>query len=310
MVVISLRNVNKFFGSFHALKDVSFDIKEGEIVGFLGQNGAGKTTTMRIITGFMGPTSGEVMVNGVDILENPKVAKQSIGYLPEHPPLYLNMTVKDYLSFVGELKGLKGNYLKERVAVVIEQTGLVGKENLPIAYLSKGYRQRVGIAQSIVNNPQILILDEPTIGLDPIQVIEVRNLIKKLVQELKKTVILSTHILPEVNMIARRVIIIHKGRIVADGNIEELTGKIQEKLSFSVNIEKEHIKKAEEIIRSIEGVEKVEVRDEKIFVEADAGKDPRPKVLKALLENNINIKELRKEEKTLEEIFVELTTKE
>ncbi|MEN2998553.1 MAG: ABC transporter ATP-binding protein [Brevinematia bacterium] len=216
MVAIKLEKVEKYFGEFKALDNVSFEVEEGEIVGFLGPNGAGKTTTMRIITGFMEQTSGRVSVYGFDNLTDQEEIKKIIGYLPEQPPLYPELSVEEYLYFVGEIRNVPKVSLKSRVNEVIELVGLKEKRNFLISHLSKGYRQRVGIAQAIIHNPKILILDEPTIGLDPIQIIEVRELISRLARTEKRTVILSTHILQEVNSVCQRAIIINKGRIVND----------------------------------------------------------------------------------------------
>ena len=216
MVVVKLENVCKYFGDFKALDDVSFEIKEGEIIGFLGPNGAGKTTTMRIITCFMEQTSGNVSVYGFNNLTQQDEIKRIIGYLPEQPPLYPELSVEEYLYFVAQVKEVPKEKLKKRVDEVIELVGLSEKRNFLISHLSKGYKQRVGIAQAIIHEPKLLILDEPTIGLDPIQIIEVRELIKSLSTVEKRTIILSTHILQEVNSVCQRAIIINRGKIVND----------------------------------------------------------------------------------------------
>lgn len=216
MVVVKLEKVDKYFGDFKALDGVSFEIEEGEIIGFLGPNGAGKTTTMRIITCFMEQTSGKVSVYGLDNITQKDDIKKIIGYLPEQPPLYPELSVEEYLYFVAEIKDVPKDKIKKRVDEVVELVGLTEKRNFLISHLSKGYRQRVGIAQAIIHNPKLLILDEPTIGLDPIQIIEVRELIKSLSQLEKRTIILSTHILQEVNYVCQRAIIINRGRIVND----------------------------------------------------------------------------------------------
>jgi ABC-2 type transport system ATP-binding protein len=217
---IKIQNLSKIYGQQRAVDDISFEVNKGEIVGFLGPNGAGKSTTMKILTGYIPATSGTAEVNGMDVKTNPKAVKRSIGYLPEHNPLYLDMYVREFLEFVGSMYDLKGNSLKNRVEEVIELVGLSLEKAKKIGQLSKGYRQRVGIAQAFIHDPEVLILDEPTTGLDPNQLIEIRGLIKQIGQN--KTVIFSTHIMQEVEAICDRVIIINRGKIVADGNLNEL----------------------------------------------------------------------------------------
>jgi ABC-2 type transport system ATP-binding protein len=228
--MIKVDNLVKYYGPFKAVHDLSFDLPKGSILGFLGPNGAGKTTTMRIITGFMPATSGTITVDGYDIFTSPLLVKSRIGYLPEIPPLYPEMNVKGYLNFVGRLKGVPGSERKSKVEQVVEQCGLKEKYTALIRSLSKGYRQRVGLAQALVHDPQVLILDEPTIGLDPRQIIEIRDLIHGLGE--KRTIILSTHILQEVTMICDRVLIIHKGRLVAYDTLEALTTKMNLEEAF------------------------------------------------------------------------------
>ena len=211
--MIKIENLTKRYGNKYALSGISFEVNKGEIVGFLGPNGAGKSTTMNILTGFLSFTDGKVEINGLDILDYPDEAKKNIGYLPEQPPLYLDMTVSEYLNFIYDLKGCKLNR-KKHIAEIIEVVRLTDVRGRLIGNLSKGYRQRVGIGQALVGNPQVIILDEPTVGLDPRQVVEIRNLIRTL--GLDHTVILSTHILSEVQAVCDRVIIINKGKIVAD----------------------------------------------------------------------------------------------
>ena len=218
--MIIARNITKYFGGFQALRDVSFTIGKGEIVGFLGQNGAGKTTLMRILTSYLPVTSGEVIVGGENVNVNSLAVRKKIGYLPETPSLYLNMTVRDYLLFAAQLKDVPPKQQGLQVDKVLEECNLEDVRGQTIAVLSKGYKQRVGIAQAIINDPEVLILDEPTIGLDPVQIIQVRNLIKSL--EYKRTVILSTHILSEIQQIAQRVLIIRSGEIIVDGSLKDL----------------------------------------------------------------------------------------
>jgi ABC-2 type transport system ATP-binding protein len=218
--MISTRNVTKYFNGFQALKDVSFEINKGEIVGFLGQNGAGKTTLMRILTSYLPATSGEVEIGGYDVVENSLDVRRKIGYLPETPPLYFNMTVKDYLRFAAQIKDVPGKQQHKQIDRVLEECNIGDVKNKTIGNLSKGYRQRVGIAQAIINEPEVLILDEPTSGLDPVQNLQVRKLIKSLRHE--RTVILSTHILSEIEQIAQRVLIIKSGRIIVDESLDLL----------------------------------------------------------------------------------------
>ncbi|MCQ9206063.1 MAG: ABC transporter ATP-binding protein [Omnitrophica bacterium] len=218
--MIIAKNVTKYFGGFKALKNVSFEIKKGEIVGFLGQNGAGKTTIMRILTSYLPATSGEVIIAGQDVSKNSLAIRRKIGYLPETPPLYSNMTVRDYLKFAAQLKNIPAKQQGVQIDKVLDECSLKSVQDKTIGIISKGYKQRVGIAQAILNDPEVLILDEPTIGLDPVQIIQVRNLIKSL--EYKRTVILSTHILSEIQQIAQRVLIIKSGKIVVDETLENL----------------------------------------------------------------------------------------
>ena len=218
--MITVNHLTKYYGDHLAVDDISFEITEGHVYGFLGPNGAGKSTTMNIMTGCLSATSGCVLIDGHDIFEEPNEAKRCIGYLPEHPPLYMNESPLEYLTFVGEAKGLKGDQLKQQVDQVLEKTGITHVRHRRIAALSKGYRQRVGIAQALLGNPKVIILDEPTVGLDPIQIIEIRDLIKSLGKT--HTVIFSSHILSEVQAICDRIVMIAKGKLVAFGEPEQL----------------------------------------------------------------------------------------
>ena len=218
--MITTKNISKNFGSFQALQDVSFEINRGEIVGFLGLNGAGKTTLMRILTSYLPASSGTVLIDGENIVENSLAIRQKIGYLPESPPLYSNMSVKDYLKFAAEIKGIPASQRKVQLNRVVEECQLGDVTHKTIATLSKGYKQRTGIAQAIIHQPKILILDEPTSGLDPVQNLQLRNLIKNLKDE--RTIIISTHILPEIEQIAQRVLIIRAGKIIVDDSLESL----------------------------------------------------------------------------------------
>jgi len=221
--MIKVEGLVKRYGDFTAIEDISFEIKKGEIVGFLGPNGAGKTTTMRIITGFLPATAGTVKVSNFDIFDRPIEVKKRIGYLPEHPPVYTDMTVKGYLNFVAKIKGVARKERSEAIERVLTRCDLKSVKSTIIGKLSKGFKQRVGLAQALIHDPDVLILDEPTIGLDPKQIIEIRKLIKSLAGD--HTIILSTHILPEVTMICERVLILAGGRIVADDNMENLTAQ-------------------------------------------------------------------------------------
>lgn len=218
--MIVAQNISKNFGKVEALKGISFEISEGEIVGFLGKNGAGKTTLMRILTSYLPPTSGKVLIAGQDIERNPMAIRRKIGYLPENPPLYLNMTVREYLKFAARLKDIPARETRARIDKVLDDCRLLYVQNRTIAHLSKGYKQRIGIAQAIIHEPEVLILDEPTSGLDPVQIQQVRKLIKDI--EHKRTVLLSTHILSEIEQIARRILIINRGELIKDRPMEGL----------------------------------------------------------------------------------------
>ncbi|UBM57448.1 ATP-binding cassette domain-containing protein [Marinilongibacter aquaticus] len=233
---ISIQNLTKQYGSQKAVDNLSFEIPKGQIVGFLGPNGAGKSTTMKILTGYLNASSGQAFVNALNVAEEPLAVQGKIGYLPEHNPLYLEMYVKEFLGFVAELYGLKAAECKKRIAEVIEEVGLEREQHKKIGQLSKGYRQRVGLAQALIHKPDVLILDEPTTGLDPNQLVEIRQLIKNAGKD--KTVILSTHIMQEVESICERAIIIHKGKIVADEKIEALKtrGESMEELFKKVTL--------------------------------------------------------------------------
>lgn len=233
--MIATENVTKHFGSFQALKDVSFEINQGEIVGFLGQNGAGKTTLMRILTSYLPASSGTVLIDGEDVSRNSLAIRQKIGYLPETPPLYANMTVRDYLKFAAEIKGIPANQRRRQLNRVLEECQLGNVVHKTIATLSKGYKQRTGIAQAIIHEPKILILDEPTSGLDPIQNLQLRNLIKNLKDH--RTVILSTHILSEIEQIAQRVLIIKGGEIIVDEPLELLLNTHSKEQSQALSLE-------------------------------------------------------------------------
>ena len=302
--MIEIKNLEKNYGRTRAVKKISFRVETGEILGFLGPNGAGKTTTMNMITGYISMSGGSVSVNGKDILENPIEARRSIGYLPEQPPLYLDMTVEEYLDFVYDLKGVKMNVLKkDHLSDVMEATGIKEVKKRRIKNLSKGYRQRVGLAQALVGKPDVLILDEPTVGLDPNQIIEIRQLIKNLKKE--HTVILSTHILSEVSAICDRVVIINKGEIIAVDTPENLGKVFEGKYILDLKIEGGENSAAEKL-REIDGVTNVsETGGGGYRIEAarDAAKD----VSTLCSAEGFLITELKRETASLEDVFAELT---
>ena len=300
-VAVRLVDVEKYFGDFKALDKVSFEVKEGEIVGFLGPNGAGKTTTMRIITGFMEQTSGKVEVFGYDNIENPMDIKKITGYLPEQPPLYPELSVREYLDFVALIKGVEPNRAKKRIDEVIELIGLEEKADFLIGHLSKGYKQRVGIAQAIIHSPKLLILDEPTVGLDPIQIIEVREVIKRLAKSEQRTIILSTHILQEVNAICERALIINKGRIV-----NEVTISLEDRFEYLINLNKP----ATDVVysvRDVEGVFDISYEGNSLRVIISSMKDGeiREFVVRKLFEMGFLPVEITKSSTAIERIFVE-----
>ncbi|WP_016776387.1 gliding motility-associated ABC transporter ATP-binding subunit GldA [Anaerophaga thermohalophila] len=298
---ITVSGITRYYGTQKALDNVSFEIPSGQIVGFLGPNGAGKSTMMKIITGFLPPTEGNVNVCGLHINGNNLEARRKIGYLPENNPLYLDMYVTEYLLFVAEIYKLDNK--RKRVEEIIETTGLIPERHKKIGALSKGYRQRVGLAQALLPDPEVLILDEPTSGLDPNQIVEVRNLIVKLGEQ--KTVLLSTHIMQEVQAICERVIIINKGVLVADESAENLEKGIQRS---TANIFIEFDKPAApEKINAITGVVGVAPKGNGWLVTAKAGKDVRPDLFRFAVENDLIILTLTIERESLEEVFQSLT---
>lgn len=309
---VEIKNLVKLYGANKALNDISFSVKKGEIMGFLGPNGAGKSTTMNIICGCISANSGSVSVCGCDVLENPKIVKGKIGYLPETPPLYFDMTVGEYLEFVFELKKVK-LAKKEHIAEVMELVKISDMKNRVIKNLSKGYKQRVGLAQALIGNPEVLILDEPTVGLDPKQIIEIRNVIKEIGKQ--RTIILSTHILQEVEAVCDRVTIISHGKIVAQNTIEGLEEETGGKDTYLVSIigNKE---KARVLLRGLEGVSSVRVAQSKeentasFIVEQIPGCDIREALTKAVAANDMAISSLRSAKCTLEEVFIKLTNAE
>lgn len=307
--MIEIKNLTKFYGNNAAVKNISFTVKDHEILGFLGPNGAGKSTTMNIITGYLPSTSGTVLISGMDITENPSAVKKKIGYLPEIPPVYLDMKVKEYLKFAAGIKGVKGSERKAQIEDVMEKLKIKDMENRLIRNLSKGYKQRVGFAQALLGNPEYLVLDEPTVGLDPSQVIEVRNLIKSLSKN--HTIILSSHILQEIQAVCERVVIISHGEIRAIDSIKNLEESMD--ASITVNIKAEGDK--DEICKCINSVGGVgEITDityeatniyvYKVSIESD---DVRKNILTELIKNDFAILEVTSDKPSLEEVFVKLT---
>ncbi|OGY43001.1 MAG: hypothetical protein A2Y67_03375 [Candidatus Buchananbacteria bacterium RBG_13_39_9] len=307
--MIRAEHLTKNFGSFKALDDISFEINRGEIVGLLGPNGAGKTTTLRILTSYIFPTLGQVKYDNLDIVEDSLAIRKKIGFLPENNPLYEEMKVKEYLSYAGEMHDIPKDKLNEAVKNVIEICGLKEKQNQEISKLSKGYCQRVGLAQALIHDPEILILDEPTEGLDPNQRIEIRDLIKKIGAQ--KTVILSSHVLSEVDATCNRVLIINQGKIVASGSPEEL--KAQSAKQTKINLKAEGpVDSMVEAIKKLDGVERIlnaksEGNIVSLEIETDATKELRKPLVQLLLDNNWQLLEITKQEKSLEDIFVNLT---
>jgi ABC-2 type transport system ATP-binding protein len=304
--MIEVKNLVKKYGDFTAVDDISFNIGKGEIVGFLGPNGAGKTTTIRMLTGFSPATSGKAYINGSEVFENPMEVKSSIGYLPEFPPVYPDLTVRDYLSFVADIKGIMKKNKKDRIDYVTQKCGLEDVIDKEISKLSKGYKQRAGIAQALIHNPLILFLDEPTSGLDPIQIIEVRNLIRELRKE--HTIFLSSHILPEVSALCDKVIIIAKGRIMAVDTPERLSSGLSGEKTFVFNF-LDDISRAENIVSQFENINDIKIVENSLEIKVGDISDI-PAIVKRSVENSLNITGVVPKTASLEEVFLHLTTKE
>lgn len=310
--MIEITNVTKKYGNFTAVDDISFTIQNGEIIGFLGPNGAGKSTTMNMITGYIEPTEGTITVNGYDIQKKPQKAKKQIGYMPEGVPLYQDLTVKEFVTYMAELKKVDKKVKKEEVEKALTETGIKDVEKKLIRNLSRGYKQRVSMAGALVGSPDVLILDEPTVGLDPKQITEIRSLIKELGKE--HTVILSSHILSEVSQLCERVIIINKGKIVAIDTPENLEKATQEKNIILVTVEDKQ-NKMKEINTLIPEIAKCEeVKDngdgtKQYMIEAKENADLRKQLFEVLPKNDITIFELKKAETSLEDAFITLINK-
>ena len=308
--MIEISNLVKHYGDKKAVNGISFTVQDDEVLGFLGPNGAGKSTTMNIITGYLSSTSGTVKVNGHDILEEPELAKKDIGYLPELPPLYLDMTVLEYLNFICDLKQVKRSERKEQLAKIIAMVKIVDVADRLIGNLSKGYKQRVGIAQALVGNPSILILDEPTVGLDPNQIIEIRKLIRTLAKD--HSVIISSHILSEIQEVCDRVVIINKGKVAAIDTITDLSKRLSGTSKLLLSF-KGDPKGAVNAVRSIPGVSDCKIRiSDKDIHEAEVtvsgqSADVRTSIFFAMSKNNWPILEFRSLDPTLEEIFLRIT---
>ena len=311
-LMIQASQLTHYYGPQPAIEDVNFGVKRGEVLGFLGPNGAGKTTTMRILTGFMPPTQGKVTLAGFDVVEQSLEVRRRIGYLPETVPLHTEMAVTSYLKYMGTLRGMPARRIKRRVGEVIDVCRLQDYHKTIIGKLSKGFRQRVGIAQAILHEPEVLVLDEPTIGIDPIQVVETRRLIQELGKE--QTVVLSSHILPEVNMICERVLIIHEGKIVA----EDTPGNLAQRLQGSDQLQVEiggPVAEVLTVLRRVNGVTEVthqtQQRGRNLFtVKVDRGRDLRDEISRAVVSNGWSLLSMQLVSMSLEDIFLRLTTHE
>ncbi|HEU4388221.1 MAG TPA: ABC transporter ATP-binding protein [Blastocatellia bacterium] len=311
--MIEVEHLTKDYGNARAVSDVSFTVNPGEILGFLGPNGAGKTTTMRMLTGYLPATSGSARIGGFDVFEQSMEVRRRIGYLPEAPPLYPDMAVGAYLKFVAQIKAVPKNEVAKRVDQAMQMANITDKRKELIKRLSRGYKQRVGLAQAIVHNPDVIILDEPTVGLDPKQIIEVRKLIKGLAGE--HTIILSTHILPEVSMTCDRVVIINKGKIAAIDTPANLTTQLKgsERVHLEIRGEPDDVRT---VLEAVEGVKNVAIDSGEeggpvsATVESEAGQDVRSALAAAIVGRNLDLLELRAVSLSLEDIFLQLTTEE
>ena len=307
--MIEVKNVTKKYGNFVAVDNISFNIKEGEIIGLLGPNGAGKSTTMNMITGFIEQTEGEIIIDGYDMLKKPKKAKKEIGYMPEGVPLYTDLTVKEFVSYMAQIKKVDRKIRKEQIEKTIEETGLKDVEKKLIKNLSRGYKQRVSMAGALVGKPKILILDEPTVGLDPKQITEIRELIKKLGKT--HTVILSSHILSEVSQICNKVIIINKGKIVAIDTPQNLENAVSKNNNIYVTIEdpENKIETVKDKIEGVKDIKLVATNDDgtkHYCIESEGEKDLRKTIFAEFAKENITIYEMKKQDVTLEDAFIEL----
>lgn len=308
--MIEVERLTKYYGFLPAISDISFTISQGEVVGFLGPNGAGKTTTLKILTCFLPPSSGRARVNGLDVSLDSLKVREQVGYLPESVPLYTEMTVERFLSFAAQAKGVDSRQIKPSIDKALDDCGLEKVRGRIIGHLSKGFKQRIGLAQALLNNPPVLVLDEPTIGLDPTQVVEIRQMIRSLGQE--RTIILSTHILPEVSQVCQKVIIINRGRIVAIDTVPNLTAQLQTSRRIHLTIQGPE----EEVLKALAtqpGVLKAEGGDDgpgSYLVEMDKEQDIRADLARSVIEKGWGLLEMRGQELSLEEVFVQLVTEE
>ncbi|GAB2780649.1 ABC-2 type transport system ATP-binding protein [Hymenobacter luteus] len=301
--MVEVQQLTKTFGAQAAVNNISFTAGKGEILGFLGPNGAGKSTTMKIATGYLPPSAGTVVVDGFDVQTAPLEVRRRVGYLPEHNPLYLDMYVHEYLEFIGSVHGLKGSQRRQRVQQMVERVGLGREQNKQIGALSKGYRQRVGLAQALIHDPGVLILDEPTTGLDPNQIGEIRNLIRELGQD--KTVIFSTHILPEVAALCSRAVIINRGQLVADSPVAELGARAAGETIIRAEFE-QPIEVAP--LQALPGINRVEAEAGNIYrIQAKGGTDQRGAISRLAAQQGWVLLGLRQEEQSLEQVFQSLT---
>lgn len=312
--MIEVEQLSKHYGDFTAVEDISFRAEKGEILGFLGPNGAGKTTTMRILTCYLPPSAGVAKVAGYDVVEESLEVRRNIGYLPEQPPLYTDMTVEAYLRFVAKIKDVPSAHLQSQMDEAMEKAGVAHVHTKVIGHLSKGYRQRVGLAQALVHKPAVLILDEPTVGLDPKQIIEIREVIKGLGGE--HTVILSTHILPEVSMTCEKIVIINNGRIAGEGTAESLTDQLKEGEFLRAQVGGP-VDQVQAVLAGVDGVMDVKLEqsesaeNESVYlVTVVPGRDIRDDLARQVVDGGFGLRELRALEMTLEDIFLRLTTEE
>ena len=307
--MIEVKNLVKNYGKYEAVKGISFKVDTGEVVGFLGPNGAGKSTTMNIITGYISASSGEVSIDGFDILKNPKEAKKRIGYLPEIPPLYTDMTVTEYLEFVADLKGIKKNEIKPMLADIMDKIKITHVSGKVIKNLSKGYRQRVGLAQALVGYPEVLILDEPTVGLDPKQIIEIRDVIKDLSKT--HTIILSSHILSEVSAVCNRVIIINKGRVIAVDTPERLSDNLgQNSIKVKVKGDRDAVLSAFKEDTAFTSAEEEYTNEDgtvELVIKGAENTDPREAAFDNAVRNGFKLLMLKADKMSLEEVFLQVT---
>ena len=305
--MIRIRNVTKYYGTRLAVDDISFNVEKGEIVGFLGPNAAGKSTTMRIITGYLMPTRGDVWIADYNMATHSLDGRRLIGYLPELVPLYTDMTTRAYLEFTARLRGLDKIKTRSRVDEVVAQCGLEEYIDVILNKLSKGFKQRVGLAQAIIHDPDVLILDEPTIGIDPIQVAQTRRLIRRLGRD--RTILLSTHVLPEVSMICERVIIIHEGKIVAQDRIENLSAVLGGRNRLHLKVQGQ-AEKVTDRLRQIDGIQSVDYDDPTHIVEFSADREPHAEIVEAMVQSGWTLLAMESVEMSLEDIFLHFTAKE